>query len=583
MFHPESRFFPLRCFRVVLIAAVLLYFVLGALLVAANRQARGFRERILVLDGVVDDLRLQTQAMASLALLTASTGEQIFAVRHGDHLSRAQADVRKLLDLASTADERFRKTPVEALFPGIAAIQRQALALAGQGRGQEAWALLRGIDYETAQQGFQDALNRLDASIESRVEETLSFQTRYTDIAIWCIVFFAPLLIVVSVLLLRTARRHIRSDFKGRIALRESSRTLESLLDATTDRILLADWNGRVLSVNSAGAAGFGVSASEVRGKRFSDLFPESVAASRLDRLRQVMTTAKAARFTDTRGGIVFDNIIAPLPDAAGVPRGAVLFARDVTALTRARERAEAANRAKNVFLATMSHEIRTPLNGIQGMAQVLEGTALTDDQRQCLADIETASEVLLSLVNAVLELSQLEAGQMETVHAPFALESILQSAVTSHARQARDKGLRLTTTITDDVPQLLVGDGERLREVLERLTGNAVKFTETGEVALAVRRDHVLDVAGQEARVADVLFSVRDTGIGIAAKDQARIFETFAQVDGSATRRYGGTGLGLAIVSRLVTALGGTLQVQSQPGQGSVFSFTLRFDLSEE
>jgi len=192
MFHPESRFFPLRCFRVVLIAAVLLYFVLGALLVAANRQARGFRERILVLDGVVDDLRLQTQAMDSLALLAASTGEQVFAVRHGDHLSRAQADVRKLLDLASTADERFRKTPVEALFPRIAAIQRQALALAGQGRGQEAWALLRGIDYETAQQAFLDALNRLVASIESRVEETLSFQTRYTDIAIWCIVFFAP-------------------------------------------------------------------------------------------------------------------------------------------------------------------------------------------------------------------------------------------------------------------------------------------------------------------------------------------------------------------------------------------------------
>ena len=233
--------------------------------------------------------QLAAMVMASLALLTASTGEQIFAVRHGDHLSRAQADVRKLLDLASTADERFRKTPVEALFPRIAAIQRQALTLAGQGRGQEAWALLRGIDYETAQQAFLDALNRLVASIESRVEETLSFQTRYTDIAIWCIVFFAPLLIGVSVLLLRTARRHIRSDFKGRIALRESSRTLESLLDATTDRILLADWNGLILSVNSAGAAGFGVSASEVRGKRFSDLFPESVAASRLDRLRQVM------------------------------------------------------------------------------------------------------------------------------------------------------------------------------------------------------------------------------------------------------------------------------------------------------
>lgn len=580
MVQSKSRFLPLHGFLGVLIAAVALYGVLGMLLVAANRQSRDFRRQTRRLDQTVDAIRFQAEHLSSLALLSTSSGERGFAIRYGDFLARIRDSLDRLHELPPTPAEKKLEIRLEDQFLRMAAVQRQALVLVAAGQGAAAWTLLRDADYRTGQQAFFADLNQLDASIESRLKANLAFQARYTNVAIWCILIFTPVLVAASLFLMRTTRRSMRSVDKGRLALRESSLTLDALLDATTDRVFLADWSGQLLTANKACAAAFDLSPETVRGKSFFDLFPEDVAAGRLERLRRVMTTGRSVRFADTRDGIVFDNVIAPLPDATGVPRGAALFARDVTDLTRARERAEAASRAKNAFLATMSHEIRTPLNGILGMAQLLETTELSADQRECLDDIEGASDTLLTLINAVLELSQLEADETEPARTPFVLATVLQAVAAGFSRVALDKGLQLSTSLDDAVPPVVVGDGERLREILERLVANAVKFTESGEVAVTIRPDP----AGTdgEPSVVRLRVTVRDTGIGIAPKDQARIFDTFSQADDSATRRYSGVGLGLPIARRLVHSLGGTLAVESQPGQGSVFSFALRFEREE-
>jgi PAS domain S-box-containing protein len=579
MASAASRFFPLRCFMVALSFAVILYLSLGALLLLANRQTRELRGRVLALDRAVHDVRDSTVAMASQSLLAAATGEQVFTARQVAYLALGRDGLNRLRTLTAGPSESSFLDAVDALFVRIGRDQTQALALVAHGERDRAWVLLRGIDYETAQNTLLEKLHQLDADIESRADATLARQERYADLAIWCIGIFTPLLVFVSLVLLRAARRNIRAIDKAQTSLSENARTLEALLDATTDRVVLIDGTGRVLSINAAGAKGLGLTAEAITGKNLFDLYPEPIAASRLKQVRQAMDKGWALRFCDERDGIVFDHIITPLPDATGLPRGVALFARDITAISRAREAAETANRAKSEFLANISHEIRTPLNGILGMVQVLAGAGLDAGLSQCLEDIETASGALLALISGIIELSRLEAGQVELEHIPFVLGSIFQAIGAEYGPAARDKGLGLTTTVAPDVPELVVGDGDKLHQVLGHLMDNAVKFTATGEVALSVRRD---GTPGQDATAVRLAFSVRDTGIGIAPEDRERIFERFAQADGSSTRRFGGTGLGLAIASRLAAQMGGAIQVDSTPGQGSEFTVGLWFDLEQ-
>ena len=461
----------------------------------------------------------------------------------------------------------------------IGDVQDKAMVLVKAQELTAAWTVLRGLDYETDQRLLLEELDRQDVRLEAWTGDTLTIQQRYTHAALWCLAGFTPVFLIVSVVLLRSTARNIRANRAAQAALTESARTLEALLDATTDRVILADRVGRILSINAAGARGLGLSPADILGRTFTELFPESVAAGRLAAVHEAMATGQSLRFSDERGGIVFDHIIAPLLDADGTPRGAALFARDITDIVRAREAAEAANRAKSEFLATISHEIRTPLNGILGMAQVLAGADPNEYQRQCLEDIQNASEGLLSLVTHILELSRLEAGLETQETNVFALGSILQAVEAEFGPQARAKGLESTRRVADDVPLLLCGDGDRLRRVLEHLLANAVKFTPAGSIAVEVTRRRA---AGSQDKGVELVFVVRDTGIGIDAKDQARIFESFVQADGSATRRFGGSGLGLAIASRLVEGMGGVIRVESAPGQGSAFTFTLRFGLPE-
>jgi two-component system sensor histidine kinase/response regulator len=287
------------------------------------------------------------------------------------------------------------------------------------------------------------------------------------------------------------------------------------------------------------------------------EVFQEEVLFRRVDGEQfWCMVTTRALEPGDPSRGLValFDDVSAEHAAAE--------------ALREAREEAERANRAKSEFLANMSHEIRTPMNAIMGMSYLGLQSAANATERGYFERTYQAAEALLGILNDILDFSKIESGKLSLERAPFQLEDVIQGLINVIAFRAEEKGIEFLVDVAPSVPHRLVGDSLRLQQVLMNLANNAVKFTEAGEVLLRISMEE------EDPEQATLLFEVRDTGIGISAEQQQRLFRAFSQADASTTRRYGGTGLGLAISARLADMMGGAIAVDSAPGEGSTFRF---------
>src|SRR5678816_4277721 len=382
-----------------------------------------------------------------------------------------------------------------------------------------------------------------------------------------------------------TARKQVEEERKKLDQrLRDQQFYTRSLIESNIDALMTTDPSGIITDVNKQMEALTDCTRDELIGAPFKNYFtdPERAEAA----IKQVLSEKKVTNYELTaraRGGkqTVVSYNATTFYDRDRTLQGVFASARDVTEqkrveveLRQAKAAAESASQTKSDFLASMSHEIRTPMNALIGIADLLAKTPLTPEQDKYVQIFRRAGDNLLHLINDILDLSKVEASQLELERTRFSLDDLLGKVTEMVAIRAQEKGLALVCEIAPEVPRNLIGDPTRLRQVLLNLLGNALKFTESGEVALRVTSDH------EPAHPGVLRFTISDTGIGIPDEKLGAVFERFTQADSSTTRRYGGTGLGLTISKRLVELMGGRISVESDLGKGSVFSFTVPLEV---
>lgn len=383
------------------------------------------------------------------------------------------------------------------------------------------------------------------------------------------------------------------TDISGRkemeTELAQSEAHFRALFDNAGIGIVNLDDRGTIMDCNGQFCSDMGMSAEQLKRRSFADLMaPEdrSNASELYERLKlsDDHSVSGEWRLLSASGEPMWMAINASeLEEEEGRERSVVMSIANITRLKllsnelmAAKEDADAANKAKSDFLANMSHEIRTPMNAIIGMSQLCLQTQLDRKQRNYVEKIERASQSLLGIINDILDFSKIEAGKLDIEVVPFQLDSILEDLGDMFSERAADKQLELLFAVAPSVPSHLEGDPLRLGQVLINLMNNAIKFTERGEVMLSISE------LSREQDEVILRFAVRDSGIGLTAEQQARLFKSFSQADTSTTRKYGGTGLGLAISKQLVELMGGEIGVESQFGNGSCFFFTVRLKVAE-
>jgi len=364
---------------------------------------------------------------------------------------------------------------------------------------------------------------------------------------------------------------------------RDVLKRYELLSEKASDIILFININGGIIEANEAAVKTYGYKRQELLSRTIYDLRKDrDLAKIQLEKAFESGIFYESTHYRKDGSSLPVE--VSSQSTILGDSKVVISIVRDITQrkqveleMNRAMEATKAAYRAKSEFLANMSHEIRTPLNGLIGMLYLTMLTNLTNEQMDNLSTAKVCADSLLKIINDILDLSKMEAGKMNIELEEFDYKVLIEKIVKVHQYRANEKGLQLTYQLPDDLPSYIVGDPNRLQQVLNNLMSNAVKFTDRGTVSLMV---NVEDYGKDFARLK---FTIEDTGIGISRDEMDKLFKSFSQVDSSQTRRFGGTGLGLVISRQLIEMMGGTLSVESEKGNGSIFSFILRFEVGKK
>jgi len=546
------------------------------------------------------------EVLTMSARMAAATGDPQWEVRYLENLPKLHDAIEEAKSVAPEDYGVDMAEQTDIANDRLVDMENQAFELVREGRLEEAQDLLRSEEYETQKRIYAEGMTGFANQLCHASETALHAQQQRAFARI-AVAVVATLVLLAGWLLVLRTMRHWRTAIleHNRLLTRQAAEELEqeryllhTLMETVPDAIYFKDAKSRFLRISKAMAQRFGLKdAAEAVGKSDADFFDEDHATDarrdeeELMRSGQPMVDKEESEVWPDGTKTWASTTKLPLRDRQGNVVGTFGVSRNITErkqatealreaneqLREAKDEAEAANEAKSTFLANMSHEIRTPLNAIIGMAELVRDSGLTRRQQEFLTVVEESGEALLSLINDILDLSKIEAGKIVAKESVFDLREALGDTVKSLAVRAHMQGLELACRIPPDTPRFVFGDRSWLRQVVVNLVGNAIKFTQQGEVVVVVENESQTD------HEVELHFSVADTGIGIPEEKHLLIFEMFEQADKSTTRRYGGTGLGLAISSRLVDLMGGRIWVESREGSGSTFHFTARFKLPDE